>query len=195
MPTPLAQAPKPPSGYSNSVVGPLPSPRLFATGGNAATNAADFNNSTPVITEIYLAEILVTHPVMVQGLAVFAGSVWSDNIKAALYDASGTILAATASTAGNTTADAYQRIPIASEFQSIAGTATAGTQVFLAPGTYYAACILDGTTSRLNTHVVGSFGAGKLTGHVYATAFATTALTVTPPVTFTTALGPVISLY
>lgn len=194
MPVPT-QAPKPPGGFPNQVPGTAPSPRLFATGGNPAANAADFTDATPVITEIYLAELFVTHPVTIQGLAVFSGSTWSDNFKLALYDANGAIVCATASTAGNTTADTYQRAAIASEFQSVPGTATAGTQAFLAPGTYYLGLILDGTTSRYNAHTKGNFGSGKLTGHVYSTAFATTGLTVVLPVTFTTNLGVVGGTY
>lgn len=194
MPVP-ALAPKPPGGYPNQVPGNLASPRLVATGSNPATNAADFTNATPVVTEIYLAEVFVPTPCIVQGLGVFSGSVWSDNFKLAIYDANGVIVAATASTAGNTTADTYQRAAIASEFQSTPGTATAGTQVYLSPGTYFLAMILDGTTSRYNAHAKGNFGSGKLTGHVYSTAFATTGLSITPPVTFTADLGPVISLY
>lgn len=187
-----AVAPSLPAGYL-AVPRALISPRCIATGGNPATNAADYTNATPVVTEIYIAELYVPAPTLIQGLAFFAGSVNSDNIKLGLYNALGTLLCATASTAGNTTADAYQRVPLAYEFST--GAAVAAVQQLLSPGTYYAAAILDGTTSRLNCHTVGAFGAGKLTGHVYATAFSTTGLSVTPPVTFTTALGPVISLY
>lgn len=185
------QAPKPPGGYQTRYPGASLSVRGIHTGGAVPVNTADGNNSTPVITEIYIAEMFVPFPCLINGLAFFAGSVNSDNIKLALYDANGNIVCATASTAGNTTADAYQRIPIASEFQTTAGTATAGSQAFLAAGTYYLAAILDGTTSRLNTFAVGNFGAGKITGAVYATAFATTSLSVTVPTTFTTALGPI----
>lgn len=188
-------APKPVGGYGTRVPGSSPSPRGICTGAQAPINTADGNNSTPVITEIYLGELFVPFPVTLQGLAVFAGSVWSDNFKLALFDAAGNIVCATASTAGSTTADVYQRAAIASEFQTTPGTATAGTQVQLAPGTYYAAIILDGTTSRLNTFAVGNFGGGKITSAVYATAFATTSLSLTLPTTFTTALVPFIGLY
>lgn len=186
-----AQAPKPPGGYSNKVPGASASARILHTGTSGVVNTADGNNSTPVITEVYLAEMFVPFPTVIQGLAFFAGSVNSDNIKLALFDAFGNIVCATASTAGNTTADAYQRVPIASEFQTSAGVATAGTQAYLAPGTYFLGAILDGTTSRLNTFAVGNFGAGKVTGAVYATAFATTSLSLAVPTTFTTALGPI----
>lgn len=87
--------------------------------------------------------------------------------------------------------DAYQRVAFATDGSNVAAT----TIVLPGPATYFVGAIFDGTTSRYNTHAVGNFGAGKLTGHVYATAFNTTALSVTVPSTFTTALGPIASLY
>lgn len=160
------------------------SPRLCHTGGCPAAAAADFNNSTPVITEIYLAEVFIPVAMTLTGIAHFNGSDVTDLVKSALFDAAGALIAKTA-VAGTQASgtDAYQRVPF---------TAT----VTVDPGTYYVACMYNGTTSRFNTHVTGNFGAGKLTGHVFATAFDTTALTgLTMPTTFTTALGPVATLY
>lgn len=189
-----AQAPKPPGGYANKVPNASPSPRLIATGGNAALQAADGVDSTPVVTEIYYAEIFVPFPTTIQGMATFAGSVWSDNFKTALFDAYGNIVCVCGDTAGSTTADTYQRLPITSEFQTNPLVGTAGTQVYLAPGTYFAALMVNGTTSRYNSIGKGNFSAGKITGAVYATAFATTSLSLTIATTFT-ATAPIISLY
>lgn len=191
--TSFTRAPQGPNGYPNNIRNFL-SPRCFATGGNAAANAADFTNSTPVITELYVAELALLGPVTTVGCSVFSGSVWSDNLKVGLYDANGVLLLATASTAGSTTADSYQNIAWATDFRYVAAGATFASGAQLDPGTYYLGVILDGTTSRLNTHTIGCFGAGKITGLVYAAALSTTALAITPPVTFTTALGPVASL-
>lgn len=190
LPQPSSYSVRAPGPEQGSYLSNIFSPRLIATGGNGALNTADGGNSTPVITEIYMAELWVPAQISVTGIAVFAGSVWSDNFKAGLYEANGVLLAATASTAGSTTADVYQRAPFATN-----GANATFSALTLTRGTYYIGLILDGTTSRYNTHVVGNFGAGKLTSHVYATAMNTTGLTVTPPTTFTTALGPIASLY
>lgn len=174
-------------------IGYRPSARNINTGAQGAQLAADGNNSTPVVTELYVAELYVPATVLTTGVGVFAGSVWSDNFKVGLYDAAGILLRATASTAGNTTADAYQRVAWATDGAGAAAT----TLVLIGPGTYFLGLCLDGTTSRYNTFAVGNFGAGKITGLVYATNFAAagTALTITPPTTFTTALGPMAGLY
>lgn len=193
--TSFGQAPQPPAGYPSNYRNFL-SPRLFATGGNPATNAADFTNSTPVITELYVSELAVLGPTFTTGAAVFAGSVWSDSLKVGLFDANGVLLASTASTAGNTTADAYQAFPWALDFRYVAAGVAITTGIALLPGTYYLGVIFNGTTTRFNTHTIGVFGGGKITGLTYATALVSAALTITPPVTFTAAsLPPVISLY
>lgn len=172
------------------------SPRLFHTGTHGPALAADFNNTTPgATTEIYVAEMLVHLPCFSTGAAIFNGSDVTDNVKIALYDATGQIIASTASTAGSG-ADAAQLVPWAWEFVTDKTTKTASVRpIELRAGTYFLAVDYAGTTSRFQTFVAGSFGAGKITGTVFATAFLTTSLTITPPVTFTTVLGPVISLY
>lgn len=169
-----------------------PSPRNFNTGNQGAQLAADGNNSTPVSTELYLAEMFVPVTVLSTGAAVFNGSDVTDNIKVGLYDASGTLLRATASTAG-AGPDGYQRIPWATDGAGAAAT----TLVVVGPGTYYIGTCYASNTSRYNTFAVGNFGAGKITSLVFATNFAAagTALTVTVPTTFTTALGPIAGLY
>lgn len=174
----------------------IASPRLFHTGTHGPALAADFNNTTPgATTEIYVAEMLVHLPCFTTGAAVFNGSDATDNQKVALYNRYGQIIAATADTQSSGT-DSIQLLPWAKEFQTslTAGTTITGP-VEIPAGTYYLALDFDGTTSRFQTFVAGSFGAGKITGAVYATAFITTSLTITPPTTFTTILGPVISLY
>lgn len=138
--------------------------------------AADGTDATPAATETYMAEIQVPQPCRAKGVAIFAGSVWSDNFTAAIIDMTGAVLASTPSTAGNAVADTHQNVNFS-------------TPVDLVPGTYYVVLQINGTTSRFNTHVKGSFGAGKQTGTVYGTLTG-----LTPPVTFTTGLGPIASL-
>lgn len=169
-----------------------PSARGFATGGRGAINTADGGNSTPVSTELYVAEIFVPVSCLVTGIAVFNGSDVTDNVKAGLYNSAGTLLRGTASTAG-AGADTYQLVPFATDGAGAAAT----TILLVGPGTYYIGTCYASNTSRYNTHQVGAFGAGKITTLVFATNFAAagTALTITPPTTFTTALGPIASLY
>lgn len=181
-----AAAPKPAGGFvvrRNTTL----SPRMVHTGGEPAIATTSGTDATPVITEIYLCEVYIPHACAVNGVAIFNGSAVTDDVKVGLYDESGTLLATNATGGAGTTqagTDAYQRIPFTAALQ-ISG-----------PKTCYVGLIFDGTTSRFNTHTVGNFGAGKLTGHVYATAMETTATSgLAMPTTFTTALGPIASLY
>lgn len=150
------------------------SPRLVHTGGKPAMLNSEGNDTTPSVTEMYLAEIYVPGNVTTTGVALFNGSAVAGNVTAALYDGAGKFLGASASTAQAGT-DVYQLIPLA---------------LTLTPGTYYVAAQFDSTSARFNSHIFGTFGAGKLTGQTYGTL-----PTVTVPSTFTTALGPIASLY
>lgn len=152
------------------------SPRCCHTGGNPASASTDFTDSTPVVTEEYLCEVQVPYPCTVNGIALFNGSVASGNQIAVLRDALGNVLGQSASTAMSGT-DAYQKHPLVAPVRIDAGT-------------YYVSSQVDNTTARLNNHTIGTFGAGKATGQTYGTVVA-----LTPPVTFTTALGRVASLY
>lgn len=179
-------------GYDLSTAngGRRPPGGLYHSGNNAAIQAADGVNSTPVITEIYVAAVIVPLTILATGIAIFNGSDVTNNEKAALFDCYGTLIRATATTAGSGT-DAYQLIPFAT-----GPTGAAATTVVLPSGTYYIGTMYDGTTSRFNTHGVGAFPGGKITGAVYATAFLTTSLSITPPTAFTAAsLPPIASIY
>jgi len=164
--------------------------------------STDFVESTTLdVGELYVSEIYVHAPCTVTGIAVFNGSVVAGSIKLGLFDVSGRLLAVTASTAA-AGADAYQLVPFASHFIAKDGEAAAKTalsaaagQLQVPPGTYYIGLIGSSASYKLQSHAIGAFGAGKITGLVYATALDTLALTIVPPTTFTTALGPVASLY
>lgn len=153
------------------------SPRCFHTGGAPAQVAADGTDQTPVITEVYIAEVYVASGCTLTGVAIMNGSAVSGNVKVGLADSTGAVLATSGSTAQSGT-DTYQRVPF---------TAT----LPIAAGTYYVLVFIDNTTGRLNAHTFGNFGASKQTGQVYATGFTT----ITVPTTFTTALGTIASLY
>lgn len=151
-------------------------PANCATGNAPATVSTFGSDSTPVITETYIAQVDVPHACTVTGIALFNGSVASGNIKAAIADSNGTILGQTASTAMAGT-DAYQRVALSATLDLVGGT-------------YFVLQQIDNTTARVNTHTLGNFGASKKTGETYGTFTA-----ITAPTTFTTALGPVASLY
>lgn len=167
-----------------------PPASLCHTGGQAAQLAADGVNSTPVITEIYVASVLVPFTCLCTGAALFNGSDATDSVKMGLYDETGTLVRATADTQMSGT-DAYQSVPWATD-----GANVAATTIVLRSGIYYLGAIFDGTTSRFNAHGVGAFPTRRVTGAVYATAFNTTSLTITVPTAFTvTDLPPIASLY
>jgi hypothetical protein len=161
------------------------SPRCYHTGGGGpvagtvGTDTPAGTNQTPVATETYMAEIIVMHTCIVQGIAMKNGAVaGTDKLCAALLDGNGNVLAQSAAagiTASGTSA--YQALVF-------------GAPIQLRPGVYYVAVQTNGTTTRLAAHTVGKFGAGKATGTTFGTFTG-----LTPPVTFTTALGPMASLY
>lgn len=152
--------------------------RLVHTGGAPNTSATAANtDQTPVATEVYIAEVIVIMPCTATGVAPYNGSAVSGNMKVGLANRAGTVVATSATTAASGTT-AYQRVPF---------TAT----VALTPGIYYVLTFYDNNTQRATAWTAGSFGASKQTGQTYATGFTT----ITPPITFTTALGPVASLY
>lgn len=153
-------------------------PRMIHTGDEPAIATTSGSDATPVITEVYIAECFIPCNMTVTGVAAFNGSVASGNYKVGLANSAGTVVATSASTAMSGT-DAYQRV------------AFTGTYAAVGPATYYVLQFIDNTTARYNTHTVGNFGASKQTGQTYATGFTT----ITPPTTFTTALGPMASLY
>ncbi len=152
------------------------SPRLIHTGGEPAIAAASGNDTTPSVTETYLAELHVPETLTVTGIALFNGSAVAGNVTLGLYRADGRFLGKSATTEQAGT-DAYQRVALA-------------TALTLPPGTYYVAAQFDSTSARFNSHVVGNFGAGKLTSQTYGAMPG-----ATMPTTFTTALGPIASLY
>lgn len=163
-------------GFSHSARG-------IHTGGVGALASTDGTNLTVVVTELYVAEVRIPANCTVTGVSVFWGDATEGNAKVCLFDSAGTRVAISASTdVSGHTADAYStRIPFATPYAAVG------------PATYYVGVIADNTSHRINTHVIGDFAAGKITGLVYATEAGYA--TITPPTTFTTGLGPIASLY
>lgn len=169
---------------------------MWHTGNGAAQLSTDGVNSTPVITEIYVAPVNLWATSLITGIAIFNGTVVAtDKVKVALFDALG-VLVRTSAAAGfqPTTADSYEQIAFA---LGPDGVTAATTVVLPGPATYYVGCIYNGTTNRFNAHGVGAFPTIRVTGAVFATAFNTTSLTLaTLPTVFTTTdLPPIASLY
>lgn len=148
------------------------------TNGAAVGATSAFTNQTPVITEVYIAEVFVPANMTVTGVANLNGSVASGNLKVGLFSSAGAVLATSASTASSGTT-AYQLVPFTAPL------------VVVGPATYYVGTFYDNTTVRGTTFTSGSCGAAKQTAQTYATGFTA----ITPPTTFTTALGPVANLY
>lgn len=154
------------------------SPRTVAIGGLVPAVSTDFTNSTPVITEVYLGEVLVPCNMTVTGVAVFNGSDVTGNMQFGLYDSAGTLVAQTASTAGSGP-DAYQRIAFTAAYSAVG------------PATYYIGGSYSSATARYNSPPLGSFGASVVTAQVYGTL----PTTVTAPSTFTANVANIASLY
>lgn len=168
-----------PTGGIAAAGGFAVSPRNFHTGAAPAQVSTDGTDATPVNTEVYIAEVFVPANATITGVAIMNGSAAAGNLKVGLANSSGAVVATSATTAQSGT-DVYQRV---------AFTATYAAK---GPATYYVLAFFDtNTTPRFNAHTFGNFGAAKQTGQTYATGFTT----ITPPTTFTTAVGPIASLY
>jgi microcystin-dependent protein len=158
------------------------SPRCLHTGNNPATAATDGTNLDAVVTELYVCEVFIPSNVTLTGVAPFWGGATNGNAKVALFNSAGTRVALSASTdVSGHTVDDYTRIAFSATYAAVG------------PATYYVGIICDDNTHDLNTHVIGNFGAGKITGLVYATEAGYASITV--PTTFTTGLGPIATLY
>jgi hypothetical protein len=169
----------------------VPSPRCFHTGGVPALATSTGTDTTPVATTEYIAEVSVHYPTVVNGIALFNGSVASGNVTVALRDALGNIIAKSASTAQSGTT-AYQNIPFSTSYINDNGqTITESAAARIDAGTYYVSVQIDNTTGRLVTFPVGAFGAGSVTSGTYGT-FLNPGVV---PVTFTATKGPLASLY
>lgn len=152
-------------------------PSNFHTGGIPAQVSGDGNDTTPANTETYIAAVFVPASCTITGIRTFNGSVASGNIKLALADSTGAVVASTASTAMSGT-DAYQQVAFSSPYAA------------KGPATYYVLQQIDNNTARVNFHAFGSFPASKKTGETYGTF-----TTITPPTTFTANQGPMATLY
>ena len=163
-----------------------PSARCFHTGGKPSTVTTDGTDLSIVVTELYVAEVFVPVTLTVTGISLHMGSATEGSTttgtKVMLFNAAGTRLVISPDIDVSAfTVDNYGDCAFTTPY-TLPG-----------PGTYYVGVISGVNTNRINTHVMGRFGAGKVTGLVYATESGYA--TITPPTTFTTGLGPIATLY
>jgi hypothetical protein len=160
--------------------GPLIWPAIAL--GSAALTGYETNGVAPVAGTVNLTEIYVPYGATWTGVGVLNGTtVGTDNFIVAIYGSNGALLANSA-LAGTLSAGA-------SIFQNIPFTAT----VQLPAGRYFIAVQSNGTTATLR-HILAANGSNVMTSATVGV-FGTLAATVTPPATFTTALGVIVQLY
>lgn len=154
-------------------------PTVFHSGGLAPPTTTTGTDTTPVVTETYIAEVFVPHNCTLTGVSVLNGSAVAGNMQISLADSAGNPIAAaqTASTAASGIA-AYQKVPFVTPYAA------------KGPAKYFILLQNNNVANRFRSHILGNFGASKKTAEVYGTFTA-----VTPPVTFTTGLGPIADLY
>lgn len=178
--------PQPGFGGFKAIKNQTVNPYLFATGNAPARASTDGSERAGSTTTMQLAPVFVPMNVTVTGIQLFNGAVPAGSIKVALFDSAGLMVGgATNANAGAGLAqaggDAYQNFPFRAPV-SLRG-----------PAMYWVATV-SSSTSPINCHTFGNFPAGEVAA-VYATAFETTNLAVTLPTTFTSARGPIASLY
>lgn len=164
----------------SSYQGPLRWPCIAL--GSAALTGYETNGVAPVAGSIDLTEIFVPFYQTWTGVGVLNGTtVGTDSFIVALYGSNGDLLA-NSSLAGTLSAGA-------SVFQNIPFT----TPLPLLPGRYFTAFQSNGTTATVR-HLLAANGSVPCTSRTAGT-FGTLPATMTPPTTFTTAVGVITQLY
>lgn len=154
-------------------------PTVWHSGGVGANSTTMGTDTTPSVTETYIAEVYVPINTTLTGVSVLNGSAVAGNMQISLATSAGVPIAAalTASTAASGTA-AFQQVPFATPYAAIG------------PAKYFILLQNNNTSNRFRSHAVGNFGASKKTGETFGTF-----TTVTAPTTFTTGQGPVADVY
>lgn len=150
---------------------------VFHTGEVGPTTTTTGTDTTPVVTETYVARVFIAANATVSGVSLLNGTAVGGNVVAILYDRNGIPLTQSASIAQSGTA-AYQ------DFVFPAPVRLRG------PGLHFVGFQFNNVAARFRTHAVGRFTAFKKTGETFGTATA-----VTSPNTFTAGQGPIASTY
>lgn len=157
--------------------------RLPDPGATALTSLETSGTAAGANTEIYCTELEIPYSMILTGLAVLNGTTVGTNKHfAILYDASGNVLANSA-TAGTTTAGAstYQKLSFTTPFYAVG------------PARYFGCDGLNGTTDTIR-HALTAVNDNVLGGTITAQVFGTAAA-ITVPTTFTTAKVPYLALF
>lgn len=167
----------PAGGFSNSTV--------FHAGGVGVVATTSLNQKQIVTTETYYSEVFIPANTTITGISVLNGHTTNAGVSlnVGLANSSGTIVASSATTTAQATADTYQQVPFTSVYSA------------KGPAKYYIAVQGSTTTGFLATFgatATQNFGANKKTSETYGT-FVTTASYATT--TYTASLGPVADTY
>jgi hypothetical protein len=147
----------------------------YTSFGNATTYAAS--------GDLYCTSIFVPYDMTVTNINVLnGGTVGTNSILAALYNAAGTLIGNSA-TAGATTSGA-------NAFQALALTAAKSIQ---GPGVYYVCIQPNGTTDNVRTIAASTF-VGRRASLITGGTFGTVPATITVPASFTANDGPIVYL-
>lgn len=150
---------------------------VFHTGEASPQTTTTGTDTTPVVTETYVARVFIPANALLTGASLLNGSAVAGNVTAILYDWNGLPITQSASTAQSGTA-AFQDFAFAAPYLA------AG------PGLYFIGFQFNNTSARFRSHVLGRFTAFKKTGETYGTATA-----LTNPNSFTTGVGAIASTY
>jgi hypothetical protein len=151
---------------------------LVHTGNWKPLAITDGTDAACVATTTFVAQLYVPARMTITGVAIVNGTAVAGNVQVGLADSTGApITAALSASTAQSGTGAYQRIPFAAPY-------TAN------PGTYYVQLQCNNASARFRAHTVGDFRTTTQTSGTYGTF-----VSFTPPTTFTTAVGPVGSLY
>lgn len=150
---------------------------VFHTGEAPPSTTTTGTDTTPAVTETYIARVFLPVNAALTGVALLNGSAVAGNVTVALLNNEGVPVAQSGSTAQAGIAG-YQLVPF---------TATHNAR---GPGLHFIAIQFDSTSARFRSHVLGAFTAFKQTGQTYGTF-----TTASSPNTFTTGQGPIASTY
>jgi|GEM_PF-2977678 len=157
-------------------------PTVFHSGQIGPVATTGLTQTQLVTTDTYFVEVFIPANTTITGISVLNGHTTNAGVSlnVGLANSAGTIVAKSATTTAQATADAYQQIPFTAPYAAVG------------PGKYYIAIQGSTTTGYIVTHAIGNFGATLKTTETYGT-FVTTASYATT--TFTTARGPVADTY
>jgi hypothetical protein len=146
--------------------------------------ATSGTNTTPAADTHFLTSIFVPVNKTLTGVSYLIGTVGgTDKVYAALYDASGALLANSSVSGGGAT------VGTAAEQQTLAFTSTYAA---VGPALYYVGVSMNGNTARIRT--VPAFCSGGIYAGSVTQVHGTVA-TVVEPVTFTADKAPIVFLY